>query len=253
MNIKMIKGTAKQKLTGFWGIAIGVYFIQALISGISQSFLSIIALFFISGPLMVGYFWFHLALERKQNPTVGSLFDGFNTNYMRNAFTNFLMQLLIMLWSLLLIIPGIIKALAYSMTYFILRDRPELTALQAITESRRLMNGKKKDLFLLSLSFLAWFIIPLLLIIIGSVSTTISTTVNGEIANEGLFFSGMGSFIIGFIALFGISIYLMPYITTSLAVFYDEYVKPKETLTTQNPISPTHDSFGNIELAKTIE
>ncbi|QFK70260.1 DUF975 family protein [Pradoshia sp. D12] len=250
MNIKLIKNTAKQKLTGYWGIAIGVFFITLLVSRVAESFLFILAFFFISSPLAVGYQWFHLAIKRQQNPSIETLFDGFKLNYFRNALTNFLIFLFTLLWSVLLIIPGIIKALAYSMTLFILRDRSDLTALQAITESRRIMNGKKKDLFVLYLSFLPWFIIPIVLIFIGIVSIAIGA----DTVNDGVYLSGMASLIIGYITIFGIAIYLAPFITTSLAVFYDDYVKPSEGSLIQNPLPSTHNSAADhIDLAKRVE
>ena len=250
MNIKLIKNTAKQRLTGYWGIAIGVFFINALITGVSESFLYILATFFISSPLAVGNHWFHLAIKRQQSPSLETLFEGFKMNYFRNALSNFLILVFTTLWTLLLIIPGIIKALAYSMTLFILRDRSDLTALQAITESRRIMNGKKKDLFLLYLSFLPWFIIPIVLIFIG----IISIAVGADTIIDGLYFSGMASMVIGVITMFGITIYLTPYLTTSLAVFYDDYVKPAEESHIENPLSSNHHSAADhIDLSKRVE
>ncbi len=253
MKIRSIKETAKQALNGKWGIAIGVFFINYIlvyiIGIIPQEIIFLLATLFISGPLAIGYMWFHLDLKRKQNPSVKVLFQGFTVNYSRNTLTYILMSLFITLWSLLLIIPGIIKGLAYSMTLFILRDRPELTALQAITESRKIMNGKKKDLFLLSLSFITWFIIPFLLIIIGSISMAL-----GYDADATLIFAGSASIIIGIIAMIGISIYVSPYYMTSLAVFYDDYVKPTEDYITKGPISPNHDmTIEYDKLAKPIE
>jgi len=64
-------------------------------------------------------------------------------------------------WSLLFLIPGIIKAFAYSQTFFILQD-PEfkdLTGDEAITKSREMMNGHKMEFFILSLSFIGWYIL----------------------------------------------------------------------------------------------
>lgn len=60
------------------------------------------------------------------------------------------------LWSLLLIIPGIIKSLSYSMAFYILAEHPEMTAREALNESKRIMNGHKMDLFVLYLSFILW-------------------------------------------------------------------------------------------------
>lgn len=131
-----------------------------------------------------------------------------------------MVQIFTLLWFLLLIVPGIIKGLAYSMTFFILRDRPELTVFQSITESRRMMDGQKKNLFVLILSFLPWVLIPFLLIIIGLIAIAIGIGAN----DSGLLFAGGASSIIGSIALFGISIYLSPYFTTTMAAFYDSLI-----------------------------
>ena len=57
------------------------------------------------------------------------------------------------------IIPGIIKSFSYAMTYFIINDHPEYSLNQAITESRRMMDGHKMEYFILCLSFIGWFIL----------------------------------------------------------------------------------------------
>ena len=61
-----------------------------------------------------------------------------------------------MLWSLLFVIPGIIKGYSYSMAFYILAENPDMTAKEAITESREIMNGHKWELFVLGLSFILW-------------------------------------------------------------------------------------------------
>ena len=63
------------------------------------------------------------------------------------------MSIYTFLWSLLLIIPGVIKGLSYSMTPFILTDKPELSANEAIELSMKMMDGHKMDLFVLLLIF----------------------------------------------------------------------------------------------------
>ena len=68
----------------------------------------------------------------------------------------FLQGLYIVLWSLLLVIPGIVKTYSYAMTPYIMAEHPSLTANEAITESRRIMDGKKWRLFCLDLSFIGW-------------------------------------------------------------------------------------------------
>ncbi|WP_161497136.1 DUF975 family protein [Pradoshia eiseniae] len=244
MKTSTYKTAAKSALNGKWGIAIGVFFLYFIISSIlgvpENEWIFYVLMFLISGPLYIGYQWFHLELIRYNNPGVSTLFSGFTQNYLRNVAAYFMVNIFTILWLLLLIVPGIIKALAYSMTYFILRDRPEVSIFQAITESRRMMDGQKKKLFILILSFLPWVIIPSALIIIGLIA--IFFTASDPI----LFLVGTVSLIIGLIANIGISIYLMPYFTTTLAVFYASNVPTSDPsleplLTDENPnlVEPT--------------
>ena len=78
-----------------------------------------------------------------------------------------LMGIFIFLWSLLLIVPGIIKAYSYAMTPYILVDRPELSVRDAIRLSGRMMSGRKLDLFCLHLSFIGWMLLCILTLGIG--------------------------------------------------------------------------------------
>lgn len=66
------------------------------------------------------------------------------------------------LWTLLFIIPGIVKSYSYAMTIYISKDRPELSAEECIQESRRMMSGHKGKLFLLDLSYIGWFLLCIL-------------------------------------------------------------------------------------------
>ena len=74
------------------------------------------------------------------------------------------------LWSLLLIVPGIIAALRYAMTPFIMAEHPELTASEGIQRSKELMEGHKMDLFILELTFLGWDILCALTLNIGNLA-----------------------------------------------------------------------------------
>ena len=88
-------------------------------------------------------------------------------NLLRNVGGMLLVGVFTFLWTLLLIIPGIIKSLAYSMTPFILKDYPELSANQAINLSMKMMEGRKFDLFYLYLSFIGWGILAIFTLGIG--------------------------------------------------------------------------------------
>lgn len=89
------------------------------------------------------------------------------SRWLRNFWGIFLMGLKIMLWTFLLIIPGIIKSFSYALTPFLLVDCPELTPLQCIKLSDRMMKGHKFDLFYLYLSFIGWFLLGILTLGIG--------------------------------------------------------------------------------------
>ncbi|NCC86656.1 MAG: DUF975 family protein [Clostridia bacterium] len=81
------------------------------------------------------------------------------SNYTKFLMTEFIRGIIIFLYSLLLIIPGIIKLIAYSMTGFIICDNPNLSSKDAIDLSNRITYGFKKDIFFMYLSFIPWFFI----------------------------------------------------------------------------------------------
>lgn len=118
-------------------------------------------------PLSWGYSVFFLNMLRGANPEYISLFDGFRSEYGKYLGTLLLESIYTLLWSLLLVIPGIIKSYSYSMTYFVMKDKPQLKYDAAIEESMRLMQGHKMQLFLLDLSLIGWFILSCLSLGIG--------------------------------------------------------------------------------------
>lgn len=97
---------------------------------------------------------------------LGTLFDGFR-DFGRIFLTLFLQGVYTLLWTLLLIIPGIVKAYSYAMTPYILYDDPELQGNAAIEKSMRMMRGHKLELFLLHLSFIGWALLCVLTLGIG--------------------------------------------------------------------------------------
>lgn len=85
--------------------------------------------------------------------------SGFVNQYGRNIILVFMQQLFTFLWALLLIIPGIIKAYAYSMAMYIANKEPGIDGLAAISKSKEMTRGHKSDLFMLDLSYLGWYIL----------------------------------------------------------------------------------------------
>ncbi|MCL2365498.1 MAG: DUF975 family protein [Oscillospiraceae bacterium] len=93
---------------------------------------------------------------RRESVEVGTPFNMLSVNFFRKLGGMWWMMLWVYLWMLLLIVPGIIKSLAYSMTPYILADCPNVTARNALKLSMRMTNGHKGKLFVLALSFIGW-------------------------------------------------------------------------------------------------
>lgn len=128
--------------------------------GMSVSVLTLLSvvLMLILLPLGWGYAVSFLKHSRGESVDLGGLFSGYK-DFSRVFGTVFLQGLYTVLWSLLLIVPGIVKSLSYAMTPYILLDHPELQYDSAIERSMRMMRGNKLRLFLLYLSFIGWAIL----------------------------------------------------------------------------------------------
>jgi len=122
---------------------------------------------------------------------IEDMFYGFQT-FVPSFVLQLLTTIFVLLWLLLFIVPGIIKALAYSMAPYILADNPEMSGLDAINASKEMMQGHKGRLFCLLFSFIGWFLLAIL------------------------------TFGVGFI-------FLAPYVATAKAEFYQDLLDRKET------------------------
>lgn len=114
-----------------------------------------------------GYSLSMLRLTRGQVVTFETLFAGFSQRFGTIFFAYLVTTIRTILWSLLFIIPGIIAAYSYSQTFFILADKENIGALEAIEESKKRMKGNKWRLFLLGLSFIGWGILAIFTLGIG--------------------------------------------------------------------------------------
>ena len=115
----------------------------------------VVALRIMSYMVSVGFVIFALHISRDEKAEFGNLFDGFGL-FFRVLWLGILEGLLICLWSLLLIVPGIVAAYRYRQALYLLLDHPERSAWQCLRESSALMSGHKWELFVLDLSFLGW-------------------------------------------------------------------------------------------------
>lgn len=158
---------AKASLTGKWGLAIGTFVVYALIMGSFGAMQKVgLAALLVAGPMALGAALFSLTLSRGQEARLEQLFDGFR--HFTNALVTYLLLLLyVFLWALLLIVPGIIAALSYSMVFFILADNPTLTPQEILDKSRKMTDGYKWKLFYLWLRFLLLGLVCVLTLGIG--------------------------------------------------------------------------------------
>jgi uncharacterized membrane protein len=216
LKISHIKGEAKITLKGRWGGAIllsvitfGIcsiipWLVEILFSGGFAAWSSqqnpplraqVVSLIFTVAlyPILFGYYSTFLDMKRGKMVEVKNLFSAFDASiYFKIIGVYLLTAIYTMLWSLLFLIPGIIKSMAYSQVYFVLKDNPELSPNQAIKQSRQIMNGNKGKYFVLLLSFIGWG------------------------------FLGVISLFVGFL-------WIVPYYTATLASFYESLVKTELT------------------------
>ena len=130
------------------------------------SILGILYTIFIGNVIVVGKNGYFIK-NYDENPELGEIFKGFKGNYLNVVKIMFLMDLKTLLWLLLFIIPGFVKAYEYSMIPYLLAENPNLSASQAFSLSKQMTTGQKMDLFVLDLSFLGWIILGLICCGIG--------------------------------------------------------------------------------------
>ena len=211
LSNKEIMAEARMALSGNWGMAILGYFLYAImifsfsffvfastvfvgaVSGVSggnreaaSGAMQIVAQLVelvLSGAFMVGFASFFLGIAQFSETRLENLFTGFK-RFGTSFGVYFFYVLFVLLWYLLLIIPGIIAIYRYSMAFFIVADDEECGALEAIRRSKEMMKGNKWKLFCLQWRFFWW---GLLCMVIP----------------------------IGFL-------WLVPYMQTSLAKFYED-------------------------------
>lgn len=208
MTAKDYRERAWFALNGKWGTMALCAFISSIILGACGSFSVVsrfdnslfVAMFsfigsigslLLGGPFAYGAALLSLNVARGAAINTEQLFAGFK-NYGKTLALYIINSIFVALWSLLLIVPGIIKAISYSMSYYILIDQPELDANDARKQSMALMEGHKWKYFCLQLSFIGWLLLCLLTLGI-------------------------------------LSFWVTPYINTANAEFYQSLIAPNDT------------------------
>ena len=133
--------------------------------------------YIIGGPMSLGYILFLMCLMQTGRDNYDLLFVGFR-NFAQTLVAGCLSLLAISIGTALLIVPGIIAALGFSMTFFIMADDTNITGMDALQKSWNIMNGHKADLFCLWLRFIGWILLALLTCGIGFLPYMTAATYN---------------------------------------------------------------------------
>ena len=198
MDTRLLRARARENISSHWGLAIGAAVMAWLLAGMGSSIIPNIELtqevrqimnydmpsgthvsvrmglpevlalahFIIGGVIQLGYAKFLLKEHDHADPEFNDLFsefDRFGDGFAQNA----LRGIYIILWSLLLIIPGIVASYSYAMTPYIMAENPGMKANEAIARSKEMMDGHKGELFWLELTFIGWDLLAGLTLNIG--------------------------------------------------------------------------------------
>ncbi len=164
MNRAELKSRAKAQIKGKIGILFLITLIIAVLSAIASSLLGMIpggglvATIIITPAFSLSLVRVYLLVVQGVKPEAKDAFSGFDDFW--SAFkVTFLVGLFTFLWSLLFVIPGIVKTYSYSMSMYILAENKGKAALECIDESKKMTNGHKMELFVLDLSFIGWMLL----------------------------------------------------------------------------------------------
>jgi len=160
----LVKTEAKTRLAGQGKSSAVVTFISWLFPGFL--FPSGIGPLLLDGPFSAGMAQYFLRVARGESGGIGSVFLGFS-KFLRNVGVWVLQVVFVLLWACLLVVPGVVAALRYSMVWFLLVDEPDLTARQALDRSKALTKGHLWDLFTVWMSFFWWFLFGIVTMGIG--------------------------------------------------------------------------------------
>ena len=174
-NFSSLKDSALKTLENKWGQFVAITLVAYVIcSGIG--FVPYVGTLLTLAVIPLGYGYSIAILKNYRGGEIQlvDIFDAYkNTEVLGRVLLTLLLRgVYTFLWFLLLIVPGFIKSISYTMTEFVLNDNPDLKYDAAITRSSELMNGHKWEFFLFSLSFIGWFLLSILTFGIGFLWST---------------------------------------------------------------------------------
>jgi len=198
----MIPYYAETMMRTFQSISLGTFTNDPLASFTPLYFLTMLAAYLITPAFAVGSAMLCLRLIRTRKAEITDIFQGFRI-FLKAFGAMVMVAIFTFLWSLLLVIPGIIAAYRYSQVFYILADHPEMSVFDAIRLSKVMMTGAKFKLFCMQLSFIGWGLLSLLTLYIGL-------------------------------------LWLYPYISVSLSAFYEDVNRRHFAMT--QPVRPAYDA-----------
>ncbi len=168
MNIGELKKQSKEIYKDHWNNII-LFIIASIVIYIVSHYIDRIVFKNISiastlGGIIIefGVASFFLTLVREKKSDWKRIMDIFDYNFLKVVGLSIVRDVIIFLWSLLLIIPGIMKAYSYAMAFYIYRDNPDIGIMEALKESERIMKGNRWELFKLHISYWLWYILAVI-------------------------------------------------------------------------------------------
>lgn len=169
MDIEICRNVAEERCSRYTDklalIYLIVWIITAAVSGINFgikndiiSSIVDIGTLFVTGPISMSICFITIKVFEGKDIAINDIFSGFQ-DFIRAFLITLLRGIFIGLQLILLIVPGIIAAFAYSMTLYIAIDNPEMDAYSCIKASKKLMYGHKKELFVLYFSYILWILL----------------------------------------------------------------------------------------------
>ena len=162
MSRKDCKELAKKILKDQWVVGFVVLLIEGLIVSVLSTLTAGIGLFLLQSIITIAVYNVFINGYAGKKYEVSDMMNGVTDELTNRICLSALKQLYLALWTLLFIIPGIVKTYSYHLTEFISRKEPKMSATDCITKSREIMNGHKWELFVFQLSFIGWHLLAIL-------------------------------------------------------------------------------------------
>lgn len=159
MDRKELKSLAKQQIKGNIGILFVIVLVCSVLTVVA-SYIPIVGDFIVVPAFTIAITRIYIGIAAGKRPEVSDAFGGFK-DFWISFKTSFFVGIFTMLWSLLFIIPGIVKSYSYMMAPYIVAEDPSVGALEAIARSERMMRGHKMEAFILELSFIGWILLSI--------------------------------------------------------------------------------------------